>query len=133
MTIYKLFVIAIVAIAMMTAGCTSSQAQKPDYSWKTPTPEPTPALPAIEFKDVTYGTIHYGWGEVKGKIVSNVASEHSVAIYVDFYNKDGVKIDHVLDYVNVDGYGEAAPLQKAMMPKQSGTLTTSGNFSHKAE
>ena len=66
-----------------------------------------PEIPAYEFKDVSYGSTKYGWGEVKGVIVSNVPKAHSVAVYVDFYNKDDVKIDHVLDYVNVDGNGQA--------------------------
>jgi hypothetical protein len=49
----------------------------------------------------------YGWTIVSGTVENHTSKDKNVAIYVDFYNAAGAKIDHVLDYVSVDAYGKS--------------------------
>lgn len=57
---------------------------------------------------VASSTNHYGWTEVSGVVVNRAADAKSVAVYVDFYDASGVKVDHVMDFVDVDGNGKSA-------------------------
>ena len=118
-------VIALIAVAMMfVAGCTSESPkttvvmgpmvdQPAQQVTAVPTavptviqtPVPTTVVPTIELKETTNQVIHYGWGEVTGTVTNNANIAHDVALYVDFYNAQGVKIDHVLDFVSVDAHG----------------------------
>ena len=91
---------ALIVFAMVfVAGCTAA-ATAPTTTAATVT-----TVPTIVLNETSNSIIHYGWGEVKGTVTNNANVAHDVALYVDFYDAQGVKIDHVLDFVSVDAHG----------------------------
>ena len=75
------------------------------YSASTIT-TPTKSIIYLDSVDCSRG--EYNWFYCKGYVVNNDRRSHSVSAYIDLYDSDGTKIDHLLIFKNVDAKGKTA-------------------------
>jgi hypothetical protein len=94
-----------VFIALLFIPSPNAPSQTPAIT--APVPAAAPTQPIIRLEDVTGVRNKYDWGIVSGTIVNDGSAVHSVSGYVDFYDDNKVKFDHVLFFVNVDAHGRS--------------------------
>lgn len=95
----KIGILIVLVIGMvMMSGCTSSS------STTTRTTSSLSSLVTLSNVDCTRG--EYGWMYCKGYVVNSDSRDHSVSGYIDMYDSNKAKFDHLLFFVNVDAGGK---------------------------
>jgi len=93
--IMRYLIVLTLVLIILTSGCTSSTAPA----------SVTSSSPEVYLTNITGGRIEYNWYEA---VVNDDSVSHSVFGYVDFYDKDDVKVDHLAFFVDVDAHGKTA-------------------------
>lgn len=101
MKYFPLFFGLLILTALL-AGCASSSSSPASYA-TVATPRPQPYIDGV-----TNDRNSYGWLIVKGYVVNPDSKSHSIEGYVDFYDKNDVKFDHCLFFIDVDAHGKTA-------------------------
>ena len=68
----------------------------------------TPAADLVRMESITYSRNEYAWITFKGIVINDDSISHSVSAYIDLYDKNGVKFDHLLIFEDVDAHGKTA-------------------------
>jgi hypothetical protein len=100
-------IILLLIFAAVFSAVYSGRSSTTSSSYNSPV-VPTSKIDLVRIESITDSRNEYNWIVFKGIIVNDDSKSHSVGGYIDLYDKNDVKIDHLLIFENVDAYGKTS-------------------------